>query len=827
MQKFSYIKSVKQILLSAVMLTLVLGPFQPLIAQAQTFTTGTVSPTSIPTSEPAPVGANATVGNTAVDTAFTTTGVNAAAAGGSGAVSNSTLATTATQPGAATQPTTGNAPQCNWTSNWDLCITNVVYVFTVGIGSGFAYVAAEFFNLAVNLSLSGPAYALTFISTGWTTARDLANMAFLFILIYIAFMIMLEAETSGTMSLLAGVIVIALLVNFSFFFTRLVIDAGNILSIQFYNSITAPPIQSSAQNSNVAAGVTAVTAAVGVGNNTKDLTASIMGMLQLQNLFNTQSFQNFYGPGNTGAIQGAPGFLVVVITLSFLYIAAAIMFYLLTVMFVTVGVKFLMRIVVLWFLIIASPLAFVAFAIPSKNKLHKYYEQWQGMLVSHAFYPAAFMFIFLILTNFTNQMGNCTNNGTSSSQSCLMNDIFTSLPTAANASSSSAMAVIGLAIANVAIRMGFVITILYLGIKAADSVSVMGASVAEKAGKWVGGAYKGATLGLASRTGGLAFRETIGRQAQNDIDNLKKNPPTGRVGQFLDYTWRKNVLAPIAGASVGGAQSYTDVKKERGARREDWESNKRAADNAEAIKIAIGKIIAGTPLDPKEKNTIQRISKREFEGMKVGDIKAISTVLTEDQIKKIGDIEKIAEKDREEIKAKWEEKSEEAPFNKSLKKLKELTDAATGSAAANTALAAHKTAGGNIDGTFAASLKTILDDDHRATSINYTEKDTEFRDASRALRPFKVAHDAAVSAHTAAPTAATAAAVAASAAALAPHAALHATAQAAINAAHAERQKTQNRLDSFKEFDDNRKKVEPNATLNNNGVKGTYKSSLV
>ena len=170
--------------------------------------------------------------------------------------------------------------------------------------------------LAVNLSLNGPAYALTFISTGWTTARDLANMAFLFILIYIAFTIMLEAETSGTMSLLAGVIVIALLVNFSFFFTRIVIDAGNILSIQFYNSITAPSVQATSGGGSVQGAIASgVSAATGVGANTKDLTASIMGMLQLQNLFNTQSFKAFY-TGNGG--NSAAGFLVVVVTLSFL-----------------------------------------------------------------------------------------------------------------------------------------------------------------------------------------------------------------------------------------------------------------------------------------------------------------------------------------------------------------------------------------------------------------------------------------------------------------------------------------------------------------------------
>src|SRR6185437_13020496 len=209
--------------------------------------------------------------------------------------------------------------------------------------------------------------------------------------------ILLSAETAGTMSLLAGVIAVALLVNFSFFFTRVVIDAGNIVSIQFYNSISAPPVSQMTQGNTAASTVAAATngtisAVAGTTNtNTKDLTASIMGMLQLQNLFSNNSFNAF-----RNAQQGTfNGFLVVMLTLSFLYIAAAMILWALTVTFVTVGVKFLTRIVVLWFLIIFSPLAFVAWAVP---QFKSYFARWRSMLISHAFYPVAFMFIFLILT---------------------------------------------------------------------------------------------------------------------------------------------------------------------------------------------------------------------------------------------------------------------------------------------------------------------------------------------------------------------------------------------------------------------------------------------
>lgn len=365
-------------------------------------------------------------------------------------------------------------------SGFALCITNIVYVFTVGIGSGFAYVSAYFFDWAIALSLNGSAYALDFVSQGWTTARDMANMAFLFILLYIAFKIIFEAETNETVHMLTWVIIIALLVNFSFFFTRLVIDAGNILSIQFYNAIDAPSVGSTAAGSGVQSTVASVAGVTGSSfNNSKDLTAGIMGMLNLQGLFGAESFKTFKS-GQTGA----SGFLVTLIATSFLYIAAGIMLWLLTVALITNGVKFLVRIVVLWFLIIASPLAFVARAVP---KFEKHYHEWQNSLINHAFYPVAFMFIFLILTNFAKQMGGQNN---------LINGIFNNIP--GSSSGASVVSSLGMAVANVGIRMGFVIAMLYIGMEASKKIGVMGADAANHAGNWVGSKMIG-TYGAAGR----------------------------------------------------------------------------------------------------------------------------------------------------------------------------------------------------------------------------------------------------------------------------------------------------------------------------------------
>jgi hypothetical protein len=365
--------------------------------------------------------------------------------------------------------------ECGLLSHWDICISNVVYVFTVGLGSGVAYIGSYFFSFAVKLSLQGPIYALDFISQGWATVRDLANMSFIFILIYLAFMIMLRAETAHTLQILAGVIVVALLVNFSFFMTRVVIDVGNIAAVQFYNAIESGSIS----QTNAAQGAFSSTAAtprvagilqtagsyVGVTTGdanatTKDLTWSIMGALDVQNILGGESFKQWNG-GNNGFFS--PERLIV---LSFIYICVGMIMFVLAAMFFTAGVKFIMRIVALWFAIIASPLALVARTL---HQTEKYYEYWQSMLIKNAAYPAVFLFIFLIITKFANTLAGDHNS--------IVESVFSDI-TSSNSNAGYFIILAG-AIANVGIRLGFIVAIMYLGLRASESIGAWGASAAK------------------------------------------------------------------------------------------------------------------------------------------------------------------------------------------------------------------------------------------------------------------------------------------------------------------------------------------------------------
>lgn len=411
------------------------------------------------------------------------------------------------------------APECSLSvSTWDVCISNIVYVFTAGLGSGFAFIGSYFFDLTVRLSLDSASYALDFLSSGWTAARDLANMAFILILVYIAFVIMFQAETAGTIRMLAWVIFIALIINFSFFITRVVIDTGNILAVQFYNQIDVRLLRDTATSGSAAAGtVNYVSQHLGAAADTKDLTDNIMGAIKLQTLFSTPSFKIFYQNQT-----GVPGWLTNLIVLSFLYIAAGAMYFILAAAFLAAGIKFLTRIVILWGAIVASPFALVCRAIPSPKAKH-YYDMWQSVLVSHAFYPAVFLFIFFFINEIMKTLG---------ANDSFIGSLFQAGIKTTGQNAGDALIVMAIHIANVGIKLGLVVALLYIGMRAADAVGVFGAQAAQNFTNWVSRAGTGA----AFNTTGWALRNSIG-MAGNRFANSATGSKLAQGGLLGRTLW--------------------------------------------------------------------------------------------------------------------------------------------------------------------------------------------------------------------------------------------------------------------------------------------------
>lgn len=201
--------------------------------------------------------------------------------------------------------------------------------------------------------------------------------------------------------------------------------------------------------------------------------------------------------------------MVVLITLSLIYIALGIIFGILASTFFFVGFKFLYRIIALWFVIIFAPLAFVARGL-SNRSTQTFYKTWQNMLIQFAFYPAIFLFCFLLINYFINQMAN---GGFVVDQ--MFGDI-NSLTTGAD--NQGFLYLIGKVIGSIGIRLGLVIILLYFGLKIADMVVEQGSSTAEKVTGWAGRTLGGATYGAL----GYAGRNTIAVPARKYAPALQE-----------------------------------------------------------------------------------------------------------------------------------------------------------------------------------------------------------------------------------------------------------------------------------------------------------------
>lgn len=206
------------------------------------------------------------------------------------------------------------------------------------------------FHTVVNVSQNYE--NLPAIDEAWRVIRDVANMSFIFVLLYAAINTMI-GRAKDTQQLIVKIIVIAVLINFSLFFTKFVIDISNVLSLTFYDAMVPNALQE--------------------GFTGRGLSDAFMKELEIQKLYS-----------NGGANISFAGIIMTGVMGSIMLLIAAFVFF-------TVGILFVIRYVVLIMVLILSPIAFIAFILPEAQK---YQKQWADALIGQAFFAP----IYLMLT---------------------------------------------------------------------------------------------------------------------------------------------------------------------------------------------------------------------------------------------------------------------------------------------------------------------------------------------------------------------------------------------------------------------------------------------
>jgi len=352
-------------------------------------------------------------------------------------------------------------------------------------------ISGAIFDVSLAFTLSSETLNKPFVNTAWTTMRNLANLMFIFILLYIAIATILRL--ADYKRLLVSLIIVALFVNFSAFFSRVVIDTSNILALHFYNSIAAnAPSKPHVSNTSVAE---------------KEISFVLINEFDPQKIAGSESYQKWKSSGG-----GSAG-------LFFVFLFAAVVVVVMAYALLKISLFLIARFVALMFLIIVSPLAFISFVLPNTSSWGK---KWFSLLVSQAFLAPVFLVMLYIIATVIG--------------SGMLASIF---PSPAGAATNILDILI-----NSALLFLVVLIALLVALKVTQNMS--GA-----AGAW---ASKAAAVGvgmLAGGAGGAVMRRGVGGVARGIRDSqwvknqATKGGAAGWAGRTLEST-----------ASRGAASSY-------------------------------------------------------------------------------------------------------------------------------------------------------------------------------------------------------------------------------------------------------------------------------
>ena len=213
------------------------------------------------------------------------------------------------------------------------------------IAAGFIPLMGMLMSAAIDISINliGPfleSYGVLYI---WKISRDLSNVVLVFILLYTAINLVIDRAVGGDpKKIISGVIVVAMLINFSGFIVRASVDVSNTIAYEFYKKV-------SNDNHYFAIGMNFV--------KNSQAGSGIWGLIVKPVKWVTgNSDPASYDP------PSEPGQYAVRV------VGQAIFFVVLFLVFLIIGLLFIFRTVAIIGLFIFSPFGILSYAIPNASK---------------------------------------------------------------------------------------------------------------------------------------------------------------------------------------------------------------------------------------------------------------------------------------------------------------------------------------------------------------------------------------------------------------------------------------------------------------------------
>lgn len=264
-------------------------------------------------------------------------------------------------------PTAGTPPVPTTETSWTIRIGQYIGYAILGIASMITYIGGflldqslGYFVLNIRDLIHGSGFNDT-LTTMWSLLRDICNLAFIFGFIYVGIKLIIDADDSFTKRQLASIIIGALLINFSLFFVKIVIDVSNYIAVEVYNTLTIAPAASSTGTTQV------------------NIAAKFASLLGISGYFGPPK------PDDFANITGAGG-------LSF-YFMGAIMLIVAGFVLAAGAILLVIRFVALVLLMIFSPLLFAATVFPATAH---YAEELWHKLFNYSFFAPAYLFLLFL-----------------------------------------------------------------------------------------------------------------------------------------------------------------------------------------------------------------------------------------------------------------------------------------------------------------------------------------------------------------------------------------------------------------------------------------------
>ncbi len=210
----------------------------------------------------------------------------------------------------------------------------------------------------------------------WGTVRDIFNLTFIFGLVYIGFQIILGVNESGAKRTIPLLIVAALLVNFSLFVVKFIVDFANLAALQIYNLFSVADTLNAGGGQQSPGSIVDLLGQPVNGVETPSIALAFINTIGVTSLLN-------HNP-SAGVADGVPlfytfGMIVVFLVLIYVFFAAAIL--------ITI------RFAALTFYMIFSPIMFLGWVFPGMKSYSDKF--WQG-LFGQAFFAPALLFMLYV-----------------------------------------------------------------------------------------------------------------------------------------------------------------------------------------------------------------------------------------------------------------------------------------------------------------------------------------------------------------------------------------------------------------------------------------------